>query len=1702
MTDIGSDISNALNGLQTVVADDLETDSLEVSGIASIGTLNVSGNATIAQDLYVYGNYFGPTITGNTGTYNFLSAGTGTINYLSSGTGSFNYLSATGAFINSLTVGTLIGGPNISGEAEGSAPTYNEIVKGMTGWTSLGTSPLQKATAMCWSDTRQEVLAVENNGISPNYINDVVVFATPTFTRSFVGQTTLFEPSGVLYQNRRSRYLVWGNPTAFSTSTLQYSTTGSSWTAISFNQTVRALAYDEVSDITVWINPGTFDCVFRSTNGGATYTQPPIGSFIGPTISMRSVGMNPYTGYYIVCGDNGRIGVSRDRGLTWTLSTVGTANWNEVVCNTRENTWVLVANSGTTNCTAYSSDNGTTWTLANSLAPYDDMVYVPQLNSFIAGANTREIFLSNTDGRTWNNMGLIGSGTWGVSHIIYIPTVSRLLVGGFDSGSPFENRLYVSEMILPTSFNSTMINPGQIITSNGNLVSITAPTISATTSLQFNGATGGTLFVDTINSNTGIYNYFSAGTGSINSFSYGSATGATLYGQTVSGPTGSFTNLGSTNLSFTSATGSTITAGTGTFQSISVQNLTGGTGYFQSLSIPNLNVPTATITNLNFTSATGSTIIAGTGTFTNLSAPTATISNLSAVEATIQGSTYNSIPGNITASWGFNVGTSFISYEGMCESLDGVSYVVAYGSVGCNGTAQSIQLHNLDGTLSATYLQVPTTCTTSMAFAVLYDKKTGSPLATFRVPRTTAGGATFLDAKFDFDNNLYLAGYINNTVTGTTFEAWDGSSTAQTIPNSTTQIPLLVVLNADDLSWMNFLNIAPNGALSTFEKVAVEGTNSVVVAGQYIHTGSNLTITPYAIPASTTKVPFMVFASLGNGLKTVRNVWWAFNNQAVTVYLKDALFVGTTLYVYIGLTSPGTYDLTDFSTTIPATVRGTVPTTSGGNFPIILRWTRTTSPYAYGLQMAGRAWVFSPLASAIFNGNAGRMAYNSTNGELYFTGRVSAQNALTSWSFALNEIAFTTVQAPFKALKTAYSGTECAGFLGAYDTTTNTMVGISPLLVESPLYSTRGETNNWMGALYVDDLGNTYVNGRIEFNNGTTNNSADTPIDLSIRLRSNTPFTFRDIGTSACVSSFILKFDSNDRLVGWSQLKVQSTDSAFAVNGFGTTLYGSKLIALCANPSCTSEITRKAHNFNDTWSGNELPGFTTPPRTMGMSYDIKVLSRTVIGNGGISVGWSANLDSATNRQYQRMEEAQIKTSGGIVSANYVSTPTLYSYNKEEPNTDSNIIPTLRIQPQGGRVSIGSDGEQRMIGNRLHVGNGLVSSNLINTTRPYQRWATGFSDCIYYWFGGDEEQISTSTEIFRRQFLVGTATNSTAYWTNRWSAGLCYMFEITNFPRDDTTFPTDNVYNPAVPTSYVGWRLPVDARTDNAVFVCALARAGWYGFRVWLCNFLTGAPVVCLGEDIVNGKDIGTGDPARNSSFIGPYNTHCRGYPSTYNEWLQFNIPQRYLTDTTYCREGEVKIAFQNRKGSDSTTINYIIGLATAPNPLSIQQRRGRADTERLFSINATTYNPDGGAMYNEEWYVSWLVANKTPQFYFCLSDYPVRTDYIITCITHSNTWESPQIKVNTAFGDMENLVFRRGAGPTFAQVQGSAIYRSCWHVYLSAEQVNRMYVGTTTGGNYLFSFVFRCSPPGWAPNVGLYPRGWAIERAYPLTTIE
>lgn len=1407
-----------------------------------------------------------------------------------------------------------------------------------------------------------------------------------------------------------------------------------------------------------------------------------LGSFYGPSWTGGTGSFQ-----YLNAG-TGSISYLSFGSLTGPTGTIGSLNSNEIRTP-------LV----------YNPDIGGVLTLGNSSS--NDLVQFNALTTSVLGGNlfvgrssnqSRIVLNSNSASGATGGMGMYirddpGEGLFSIAKAGVVSN-DRL---SYEWQAPANQQMTVQmkpkSVIGATTTQVLLQDPfGSSQTINSNL--------QVNGDLSVSGTISGTLGAVSATS-------MSAGTGSFTNLSFTTATGAYMtvqnmtgsniaFTNTLSGPTGIFTNV-----SFTNATGSNLTVQNISGSNAVIQNMTGGTIAFSNT----LSGPTGSFTNLGFTNATGSNLtvqnMTGSTIFSNnISAGTGSFTAISGSLATITGTTYNSIPGNLTTAWAFNAGSSTISYEGLCHNN---SWVVAYGLVGCNGTAQSIQLHNLDGTLSSTYLNVPTTCATNMAFAILYNRSTGAPTATFRIPRTTSGGAGFLDAKISSNDYVYLVGYFNNTVTGQTFEGWNQTSSIQTIPTSATQIPVVIALNASDQTWVQVFTVLPNNSFSSFDRVAIETDSQIVVAGQYRHSGSNLTIGSLSIPPSTTTAPFMVYLNIDEVSSTVRNMWWAFNNQSITFYLRELTFVSTNLYLYMSLTSPSALNLTDFNTSSPATVRGTVVDTGGGNYPFVLRWQRTTSPYLFGFQMMGRAYVNASLAPE-FN-NAGRMVYNPINNYLYITGKTTTNAGSVGgiFNYCTDALTFSNTPFPFKALKVATGGNQSAGFLGAFDMATNTLVGISPLLVESPLYTTRGDAKNSLGAMYVDDLGNLYVQGKLEFNNGTSNNSQDTPIDISIRLRTNSRYTLRDISTTnMCVSSFIIKLDSSDRIVGYSQLNVQSTDTAFAVNGFATAQAGSKLVVVCANPQASSDLSTKGHNFNDTYSGINLPTAVTPTRALGLSYDIKVLSQTVIGNGGISVGWNPPLSSSTDALYQRLEEAQIKTSGSIVSGTSLVTPAIYSLNKQEPNSSTNIIPTLQIQPQGGRVNIGgSDFESSQIGNRVSVGNGLVSSTQINTTRPFQRFGQGFSDCLYYWFGGDDDVINTSAEIYLRQSLAGAVTQTTTYWGSRWNN--VFMFELQNMTRDDTAFSTLNVYNPTIPTNYARWQLPVDSRCDTAVFVAAIARDRWSVLRCWLCNFSTGVPVVMLGEDSTSCKLVGGASPdaGRNSSFFGPFNTHARTWASTYMEWLQFNIPQRFLTNSTYCQGGEVKIAIQNRLGNDSATVVYISGLATAPNPLSIQQRKGWMDVNRMMSVNSATYNTDNNFIFVEEWVFLYNTANKIIQFYFNLSEFPAKTDYILTWIGHGNTWESPQMEMYDVYADKENRVWRRGGGPTAQMMHASGLYRNLFHCYLTADQVSRMYVATTNN-NFLYSFRMKVTPPGWNADVGVYGRGWILERAYPLTTLE
>ena len=482
------------------------------------------------------------------------------------------------------------------------------------------------------------------------------------------------------------------------------------------------------------------------------------------------------------------------------------------------------------------------------------------------------------------------------------------------------------------------------------------------------------------------------------------------------------------------------------------------------------------------------------------------------------------------------------------------------------------------------------------------------------------------------------------------------------------------------------------------------------------------------------------------------------------------------------------------------------------------------------------------------------------------------------------------------------------------------------------------------------------------------------------------------------------------------------------------------------------------------YGGSVGIGTTNPTSRLDVSGDIHLTSNILMENGGTI---AAKNSSGT---YET-----------VLWGRWTDNATYMNYGSSGMYLRSNDSKLTTVTTNDGKMQFYREGPHRTHPNSYE--------------RVIPEFGRGFCDSLYLWDGGEYNIFANSDWQQRITTIGATSVADTTYWSTKWNGS--FMFRASLIARDPYT--TGGDYLPTAPGDAPLIRVPVDTRCDNAFFVKTIARDRWVALRAWLVDS-SNLPVnmIMLGECSTSGTDTtinGVYYSTRNSSFIGPNNQHARSWTSTWHEWLQFNIPQRYLTNPSYVSNGQVRIALQLCGGSSSNNELFISGFASCANPYSIQQRRSVMDVWRRHSHDWVNYYPSSNFYYNEEWTVSYTTAGRWVQFFFCLNEYPVTTDYIITIIAHGNTWESIQLydsDTGAVGGEAPHKYWRRGGGPCTEGIHASGLYRNCCHVYIPKASMNNKYVGTWRG-NHTFQFRWQYI----FADVGVYPRGYIIERATP-----
>jgi hypothetical protein len=228
---------------------------------------------------------------------------------------------------------------------------------------------------------------------------------------------------------------------------------GFTWTLI--NDTLpdvprgTVIAVAGTTPATIWA--AGYNTIYKSTDGGATFTQTPL------TVSLYSLKVDPYDGTHLVSGLHEADGIveSIDGGATWQLLggagfPTGGISWYPYFIDTgsaatTRKTWFALAQNGAS--AVMTSDGGASWTIPNGLTglqhPHgNSQLYQNGATLFVAGLSGPEgqgVYRSTDAGASFMR---VDSGqtpealVWGTPKNVY--AMYAWACAGCDLGTQFE----------------------------------------------------------------------------------------------------------------------------------------------------------------------------------------------------------------------------------------------------------------------------------------------------------------------------------------------------------------------------------------------------------------------------------------------------------------------------------------------------------------------------------------------------------------------------------------------------------------------------------------------------------------------------------------------------------------------------------------------------------------------------------------------------------------------------------------------------------------------------------------------------------------------------------------------------------------------------------------------------------------------------------------------------------------------------------------------------------------------------------------------------------------------------------------------------------------------------------------------------------------------------------------------------------------
>ena len=217
-----------------------------------------------------------------------------------------------------------------------------------------------------------------------------VTFSDPGFNSAAITLPSSEQWFGVTYGNGVFVAIADGNGSG--SNKFAYSTNGTAWTATTVSNKIwKKVAYGNGKFIAV-----ASDGTMISSANGATWSA----VVAAPVITYSSLTYG--NGYWVAVASGGTASAYSADGVTWTSSTLPEgADWNDIVYGKGKFVAVAQSDSSTTN-TAYSTNNGQTWTLGSFAGGCKSVAYgngrFVAIEGDYAGANN--VFVS-FDGITW-----------------------------------------------------------------------------------------------------------------------------------------------------------------------------------------------------------------------------------------------------------------------------------------------------------------------------------------------------------------------------------------------------------------------------------------------------------------------------------------------------------------------------------------------------------------------------------------------------------------------------------------------------------------------------------------------------------------------------------------------------------------------------------------------------------------------------------------------------------------------------------------------------------------------------------------------------------------------------------------------------------------------------------------------------------------------------------------------------------------------------------------------------------------------------------------------------------------------------------------------------------------------------------------------------------------------------------------------------